>query len=57
VAEDVFLPDEKPLDRVHDLLKVYEKRLETERTPETESAFQMVEEVTNFALRRYSDWM
>jgi hypothetical protein len=57
VTEDVPLPNEKPLDRIHDLLKLYHQRAETERKPETESAFLMVEEVTNFALRRYSDWM
>ena len=57
VSEDVPLPNEKPLDRVHDLMKVYNKRAETERTPETEMSFLMAEDVTNFALRRYSDWM
>ena len=57
VAEDVLLPNEKPLDRIHDLMKLYNKRAETERTPETEMAFLMAEDVTNFALRRYSDWM
>jgi hypothetical protein len=57
VAEDAMLPNEKPLDRIHDLLKLYNQRAETERKPETEAAFAMVEEVTNFALRRYSDWM
>ena len=57
VSEDVPLPNEKPLDRIHDLMNVYNKRAETERTPETEMAFLMAEDVTNFALRRYSDWM
>lgn len=57
VSEDVALPNEKPLERIHDLMKVYNRRSETERTPETEMAFLMAEDVTNFALRRYSDWM
>ncbi len=57
VSEDVVLPNEKPLERIHDLMKVYNKRAETERTPENEMAFLMAEDVTNFALRRYSDWM
>jgi hypothetical protein len=57
VTEDVPLPDEKPLDRIHDLMNLYNKRAETERTPETEMVFLMAEDVTNFALRRYSDWM
>ena len=57
VAEDVLLPNEKPLDRIHDLMKLYNDRALTERTPETEMAFLMAEDVTNFALRRYSDWM
>jgi len=57
VSEDVPLPNEKPLDRVHDLMNVYNKRAETERTPETEMSFLMAEDVTNFALRRYSEWM
>jgi hypothetical protein len=57
VAEDVFLPNEKPLDRCHDLIKLYTERAATERNPETETAFLMAEDVTNFALRRYSDWM
>jgi hypothetical protein len=56
VAEDVLLPNEKPLDRVHDLIKLYNERAATERNPETEMAFLMAEDVTNFALRRYSDW-
>jgi hypothetical protein len=38
-------------------MKVYNRRAETERKPETEMAFLMAEDVTNFALRRYSDWM
>ena len=39
VAEDVFLPAEKPLDRVHDLMKLYNKRAETERTPRNRVGF------------------
>ncbi len=57
VSEDVSLPNEKPLDRMHDLINCYNRRAETERKPETEMAFLMAEDVTNFALRRYSDWM
>ncbi len=57
VSEDIPLPNEKPLDRIHDLIKVYNRRAETEQKEDTQLAFQMTEEVTNFALRRYSEWM
>ncbi len=57
VSEDVALPNEKPLERIHDLMKVYNRRAETERNDVTEMAFLMAEDVTNFALRRYSEWM
>lgn len=57
VAEDVPLPNEKPLERTHDLMKLYTKRAETERNEQTEAAFLITEDVSNFALRRYSDWM
>lgn len=57
VSEDVFLPNEQPLERVHDLMKLYNKRAETERNEQTEEAFLIAEDVSNFALRRYSDWM
>lgn len=57
VAEDIPLPNEKPLDRIHDLINAYNHRSTNERKDDTQLAFQMAEDVTNFALRRYSDWM
>ena len=58
VAEDVPLPNEPPLlERIHVLMKVYNARAESERNPQTETAFLIAEDVSNFALRRYSDWM
>ncbi len=57
VAEDVPLPNEKPLDRVHELMKLYNERALSERNEQTESAFLITEDVSNFALRRYSEWM
>ncbi len=58
VADDVPLPNEPPLlERIHTLMKLYNARAQTERNAETELAFLMAEDVSNFALRRYSDWM
>ena len=57
VAEDIALPGEKTLDRAHDVINLFRRRSETDRNSDTELAFLMAEDVTNFALRRYSDWM
>ncbi|MEZ4669792.1 MAG: hypothetical protein R3E39_17950 [Anaerolineae bacterium] len=57
VAEDVRLPEEKPLDPLHKLIDVYKSRAEAERTPDNELIFQLTDEVLNWAVRRYKDWM
>lgn len=56
VAEDVRLPNEKPLDMLHKLMAVYRSRAESERTADDELVFQLTDDVTNWAVRRYKDW-
>ncbi len=57
ISEDIPLPKEAPLDILHKLMALYSERAKTERNPQTERAFQLADETTNWAVRRYSEWM
>lgn len=56
IAEEIRLPNETPLDKLHELMGVLQTRTEKERNPDNELVFAIADDVTNWAVRRYKDW-
>lgn len=57
VSEQVHLPKDEPLRRLHDLTTLLDKRETSERTEQNAFVFQVADDVTDWASRPYRDWM
>lgn len=57
VSQQVHLPNDEPLRRLHDLTKLLNERETSERTEQNAFVFQVADDVTDWASRPYRDWM
>jgi hypothetical protein len=57
VSQQVHLPKDEPLRRLHDLTKLLDERQSSEQTEQNAFVFQVADEVTDWASRPYRDWM